>query len=56
MSEAANIDEELKQSNIPNGLFGMLRDVCILLTKYFKNEKDIIEVCFILFFIFTFLF
>jgi hypothetical protein len=60
----SEINEEIEKwkCNIENGLLGMLRDICILLTKYFKNDSDIIEVScififiFILFFYFIFIF
>jgi hypothetical protein len=52
----SEMNEEIEKwkCNIENGLLGMLRNICILLTKYFKNEKDIIEVFF--YFCFMFLF
>jgi hypothetical protein len=38
--------------NIVNGVLGMNRDINIKLTKYFKNNVDLIEVCFFFFFLF----
>jgi hypothetical protein len=55
-----NSEIEKWKCNILNGVVGMLRDICMRVTKYFKNDSDIIEVyfyfLFILFFVFIFLF
>jgi hypothetical protein len=56
----SEMNEEIEKwkCNIENGLLGMLRDICILLTKFFKNDSDIIEVSlfyFYFFFIFYFI-
>jgi hypothetical protein len=55
-SEEMNSEIEKWKCNILNGAVGMLRDICVRVTKYFKNDSDIIEVCFIYFFIFIFIF
>jgi hypothetical protein len=52
--ERVLIAEELSLCNIVNGLLGMNRDINIKLTKYFKNNNDLIEV-YIFFFFFLFL-
>jgi hypothetical protein len=42
----SEINEEMEKwnCNIPNGFLGMMRDICILLTKWFKNDVDLVEV------------
>jgi hypothetical protein len=52
------MSEEIEKwkCNILNGGVGMLRDICMRVTKYFKNDSDIIEVCFCFVFIYYFLF
>jgi hypothetical protein len=53
-SEEMNSEIEKWKCNILNGAVGMLRDICVRVTKYFKNDSDIIEVCFILFLFFVY--
>jgi hypothetical protein len=53
-SKQMNEEMEKWKCNIPNSLLGMLRNICILLTKYFKNEADVVEVFFYLVFYFYF--
>jgi hypothetical protein len=39
-----NIVDKLDEYNVFNGLIGMNRDINNKLTKYIKNDKDMIEV------------
>jgi hypothetical protein len=55
-SEEMNSEIEKWKCNILNGVVGMLRDICMRVTKYFKNDSDIIEVCFFFIFVFDFIF
>jgi phage shock protein PspC (stress-responsive transcriptional regulator) len=48
-SEEMNSEIEKWKCNILKGVVGMLRNICMRVTKYFKNDSDIIEVCFVLF-------
>jgi septum formation topological specificity factor MinE len=38
------IPQERSKYNVKNGLIGLNRDILIHLTKYFKNDADIVEV------------
>jgi hypothetical protein len=56
-SEEMSEEIEKWKCSILNGVVGMLRDICMRVTKYFKNDSDIIEVYFVCFyFCFLFLF